>query len=191
MLSAADVRARIDALSELHLAMHGMLGAERRLRPRHRTSFNGLTILQTVTLIGLDRAGTATMGELADYANVNPATVTGMLDELEAAKIVVRQKSADDRRVTMVSLTARGKKLAAEQRQGWEARWHQAFDEVSVQDIYATALSIQRITAIFEAIANSEPVPEGPSYLDPEVSFEAEWPRRVARRDASRSSPSA
>ena len=47
-----------------------------------------------------------TVGEIARSAELTPATVTVMIDQLEAANIVQRTRSTEDRRVCNVSLTA-------------------------------------------------------------------------------------
>ena len=56
------------------------------------------------------------MRELALTADLAPATVTQMLDSLEAAGLVERGRSQSDRRVVLISLTERGAGLVAARR---------------------------------------------------------------------------
>jgi DNA-binding MarR family transcriptional regulator len=53
-------------------------------------------------------------GELAARLKVTPATVTGLLDGLERAGQVRRQRCSEDRRSVAVRLTARGAKVLSE-----------------------------------------------------------------------------
>lgn len=68
----------------------------------------GLTGPQLVVLRELDRRGEATGGELARAASVSHATVTGILDRLEKRGLVLRSRSALDKRRVPARLTEEG-----------------------------------------------------------------------------------
>jgi DNA-binding MarR family transcriptional regulator len=69
----------------------------------------------TVLMLLLDKNKNAplsrTPAELADLANVTRATMTGLIDTLERDALVTREPDADDRRMTSVTLTAKGHAL--------------------------------------------------------------------------------
>ncbi len=54
------------------------------------------------------------MRELGEELGVAVNTVTGIVDELEAKKLVSRQKSSDDRRIIRVELTPAGQEIYQE-----------------------------------------------------------------------------
>ncbi|MGA2924887.1 MAG: MarR family transcriptional regulator [Solirubrobacteraceae bacterium] len=54
------------------------------------------------------------MRELADLLVCDTSNVTGLVDRLEARGLVVRQVSAQDRRVKLLVLTAAGRRLRAQ-----------------------------------------------------------------------------
>jgi MarR family transcriptional regulator, organic hydroperoxide resistance regulator len=74
-------------------------------RSRAELARSGLTgnQLNLVSLLG--RSGPRTLGELSQELELSQSTVSGMVDRLQARGVVERTTSADDRRVTRVSLT--------------------------------------------------------------------------------------
>jgi DNA-binding MarR family transcriptional regulator len=52
-----------------------------------------------------------TPAEIAERTGVTRATITGLIDSLERARLVARTPHPGDRRMTSVALTARGEKL--------------------------------------------------------------------------------
>jgi DNA-binding MarR family transcriptional regulator len=53
------------------------------------------------------------MGRMAELLHCDPSNVTGIVDGLEDRKLAARKPSAEDRRVKVVELTAKGRKLRA------------------------------------------------------------------------------
>ena len=111
-------------LEELRTALSQMFGAERRLRGRDHAP-GELTHAHMRSLHALGEQGELTAGQLAKSADLNPASVTAMLDHLEDAGIVARSRSTSDRRVTIVSLTPQGRQLLADKSARWRARWQE------------------------------------------------------------------
>lgn len=79
---------------------------DRRLAP------HDLTHAQWVPLYKLFRGECTTMAELARDLQLDPAAVTRALDRLEAKGLVRRERSASDRRVVLIELTAEGRRVA-------------------------------------------------------------------------------
>ena len=61
-------------------------------------------------LMRLQEEDGLTQRELADLCYVTPATMTGVVDTLEREGMVVRERSADDRRVVRLRLTPVGRR---------------------------------------------------------------------------------
>ncbi len=74
-------------------------------------TFN-LTVPQLVCLRQLVFSGPSTPGNLAAKVYLSQATVTGILDRLEARELIKRERSSPDRRRVIVSLTDSGHRLA-------------------------------------------------------------------------------
>ncbi len=70
-----------------------------------------LTVPQLVCLRQLLASGTSTPGDLARMVYLSQATVTGILDRLEAHGLIERSRSSPDRRRVLVSLTETGYRL--------------------------------------------------------------------------------
>ena len=125
MTPTAATRAQTQraALDELRASVAQMFGAERRLRSRDNVP-GELTHAHIRSLHALGD-GEMTAGQLARSADLNPASVTAMLDHLEESGIVVRTRSTTDRRVCNVALTDQGRELLAAKTARWKARWAQ------------------------------------------------------------------
>jgi MarR family transcriptional regulator, organic hydroperoxide resistance regulator len=137
---------------ELRHALSHMSGAERRLRSRDHSRSGGLTFAQIRSLAALGREREMTAGQLARSADLNPATVTAMVDQLEAADIVARHRSTEDRRVCNVSLTPKGWEILEGQLARWQSMWEETLAGVSDRDLKAAVQVIQRITGLYEKI---------------------------------------
>ncbi|HEV7750543.1 MAG TPA: MarR family transcriptional regulator [Baekduia sp.] len=148
----AGVEAReLPGTEDVRLAFIELLGAERRGRARDQKCGPGdLTQTQIRALFKLDVAGESTAGDLAKAAELSPASVSAMLDHLERDGIVERSRSASDRRVVVVSLTASGRALLAETRERWRARGREALAGVSEKDLHAAADVMRRMAAMLD-----------------------------------------
>ncbi|MCA9547098.1 MAG: MarR family transcriptional regulator [Myxococcales bacterium] len=97
-----------------------ILGSLRRitraidLHSRRLAQACNLTSPQLVCLRYLATEGECTAGALARGVSLSQATITGILDRLEARGLVRRQRSAADRRQVLIELTPPGRRLASE-----------------------------------------------------------------------------
>lgn len=80
----------------------------RRLRQEAQT---GLSPSQLSALAAVDSHGPLTLGALADHERVAPPTITRVVAKLEADGFLARRRDADDRRVTRVVVTPKGRTL--------------------------------------------------------------------------------
>jgi DNA-binding MarR family transcriptional regulator len=81
----------------------------------------GVTPTQLSVLKMLHEIGDLSLGELSKEIRAHNSTVTGIVDRMEAAGLVERARSDEDRRVWIIRLSAEGKKVADKARVGpWE-----------------------------------------------------------------------
>jgi DNA-binding MarR family transcriptional regulator len=73
----------------------------------------GVTGPQIWALQTIAGAGMLSMGDLAQGMHLHVSTVTGIIDRLESAGLVTRERSAADARVMELRLTAKGKGILA------------------------------------------------------------------------------
>jgi DNA-binding MarR family transcriptional regulator len=139
-------------IEELRLAISHMSGAERRLRGRDHGRPGELTFAQIRSLAALGREREMTAGQLARSADLNPATVTAMLDHLEAAEIVARHRSTEDRRVCNVSLTPKGWDVLERKLDHWQSLWEEKLAGVSERDLRTAARVIGKVTELYDGL---------------------------------------
>jgi DNA-binding MarR family transcriptional regulator len=147
------------ALDQLRNAFSELMGAERRLRGRdqHRRSGGELSHHQVRALFQLAaEEGEMTAGCLAKNAELSPASMTAMLDQLEREGYVTRRRSEEDRRQVIVSLTERGREKMASKRAMWVEKWRGALGELS-EDELASAANVMRTIAAFLDTLGREP----------------------------------
>ncbi len=142
--------ARSSALEQVRIAMGELFGAERRLRARDQQQPGGLTQSQLRALVLLDKEEAVPAGQLARSADLNPATVTAMLDQLECNGIVERKRHPTDRRVCMVSLTSKGRDIVHDKRAAWQSLWEQRLGHLSEAELLAALRVLKTMTDIIE-----------------------------------------
>jgi DNA-binding MarR family transcriptional regulator len=80
-----------------------------------RLAQDGLTPARGEVIWLLNRHGELTQRQLGDILGCTPRNVTALVDAVEHAGFVARNRHPTDRRAVLVSLTARGRNLVA----GW------------------------------------------------------------------------
>jgi DNA-binding MarR family transcriptional regulator len=143
------VKAREDVLEELRESFRGTMAAIRRLRGRETHRAGELSFAQYSLLFCLADSELSA-GALAGAAALSPATVTQLLDGLEAAGLVARARSQRDKRVVLVSLTARGRSVLAERRENFERVWRAALEEFDARELAAASAVLGRLQDLFE-----------------------------------------
>jgi DNA-binding MarR family transcriptional regulator len=138
------------ATDELRAAVGDLLRADRRLRSRDPKRAGALSYAQVRALALLDSEQEATAGQLAKAADLTPASVTALLDQLEQDGMVQRRRSEEDRRLVVVSLTPRGSELLAQKRQLWRGCWQEATADLPARDVEAAATVMRRLARMFD-----------------------------------------
>lgn len=138
------------AYETLGRAFKAAMTAVRRLRGRETQRPGELSNAQYGLLFGLGGAHEMSARDLADAADLSPATVTQMLDHLSCAGLVQRTRSDSDKRVVLTSLTERGRDVIAAHRARVEPRWRAALADFSEDELRTAAAVLERLAAYFE-----------------------------------------
>jgi MarR family transcriptional regulator, organic hydroperoxide resistance regulator len=144
-------------MAELRAAFSELLGAERRLRGRNPARKGELSNAQVRALFHLAEGEACTSGELAKRAELSPASMTTMLDQLEADGIVERHRSETDRRQVFVTLTTAGHEALHARRQAWEQLWREELKSHPVEDIEAAARVMRSLAQMIDGVGRDSP----------------------------------
>ena len=106
----------------------------------------GLSPSQTAALATIERHGPLTPSELAERERVQRPTVTRVLARLEEAGLVERAGDPQDRRSSLVSVSAEGRELLAAVRARKDAFLARRIDALDAADREA----LERAAAILE-----------------------------------------
>jgi DNA-binding MarR family transcriptional regulator len=142
---------------QVGLAFKRAMVAVRRLRGRETQRIGQLSYAQYGLLHGLAGGCEFSARELAEQTNLSPATVTQMLEHLEAAELVTRTRSEQDRRVVLSVLTDRGAAIVAERQLEMEGRWTEALQEFSDTDLATATKVLNRVADLFESLSQEAP----------------------------------
>jgi DNA-binding MarR family transcriptional regulator len=142
---------------QLSLAFKRAMVAMRRLKGRETQRAGQLSFAQYGVLHGLAGRSDCSARALAEHSDLSPATVTQMLEALEAAGLVTRTRSERDRRVVLSELTERGAAVLAERQREFEGRWKAATDEFSDEEMAAAARVLHRVADVFESLGQDPP----------------------------------
>jgi len=135
---------------QVGLAFKRAMVAVRKLRGRETQRPGQLSYAQYGLLFGLAGACELSARELAEHADLTPATVTQMLEHLEASGLVTRTRSEQDRRVVLSQLTERGAAVVSERHAQMEPRWRAALADFSDEELEAAARVLNRLGDYFD-----------------------------------------
>ncbi|GAA0769413.1 MarR family transcriptional regulator [Clostridium subterminale] len=79
-----------------------------------RLQENGTTRVQWIALFYIGKAGEISQKELSDYMDIKESSMVRLIDRMEKEELVERRKDSEDRRITKIILTDRGKFLKEE-----------------------------------------------------------------------------
>ena len=88
------------------------LQTESRRLAREQCARHGITATQLNVLKLLQTVGDLSLSEVSKRMAATNSTVTGIIDRMVAAGLVVREQSVEDRRVWMIRLTSEGRAMA-------------------------------------------------------------------------------
>jgi MarR family transcriptional regulator, organic hydroperoxide resistance regulator len=150
-------------LAELRAAFSELMGAERRFRGRGPARPGELSNAQIRALWGLKHGEECTSGAIAKRAELSPASVTAMLDQLEREGMVTRHRSEQDRRQVIVSLTDAGHAALEAKRASWEGHWLEGLAEHSEADLETAVRVIRSMARMLDGVG-ATPAKDGGSH---------------------------
>lgn len=152
MSAVAPEKSRDAALEELRLALHEMLGAHRRLRSRDSRVTGTIGFAHYRLLSELRREGALTTSNLAQAADLAPATVTEMLDTLVGIGLVERERDGEDRRIVRVRLTQLGRREYDVKRARFTKAWARELSDLDADALEGATVVLERLTSFFERL---------------------------------------
>lgn len=147
----------------------------------NRFQGTGLSATQfmTLNLLPADGAGIA-IGELARRMNLKPATVAKTVDSLEARDMIVRVRSAPDKRLVMVKITSAGMKLQNSANSQFSRQIGKLFKAMLPEERQGLIAGLESLMHVAgrAAAGNGEATRRGAGAADPASSSSPRSPRR-------------
>jgi DNA-binding MarR family transcriptional regulator len=143
-----------DAAEQVSRSFKRAMAAVRRLRGRETSRPGELTDAQYSLLFWLRDESQMSVRDLAEAADLSPASVTEMLEGLATAGLVERRRSERDRRVVLTALTASGRGLVEERRARFEPRLRAALEPFSEDELVIAARVLERLRDLFQEISD-------------------------------------
>ena len=113
-------------------------------------SSSGLTMPQITAIRLVAHAGSLTMSQICAEMNASPSTVAGIIDRLEAAGIVERVRSEEDRRVIYVHLAAKGSEKALFAKQTMDTCFSKAFESLADDELHEIERNLDTVLKAFK-----------------------------------------
>ncbi len=121
----------------------------------------GLTTPQLLCLDALAYSGKMTLSDLAQEVNLGASTVNGIVDRLEAKKLVLRERSTKDRRKVFLEMTEKGKEVFAQAPSLLQDKLSSSLKELSKLEQTAITQSLERVVELM----NAEEVDASPNLI--------------------------
>jgi DNA-binding MarR family transcriptional regulator len=141
---------RKETLSESVEMLHRMFQAVDIFSRQTLRDF-GVTGPQIWALRTIEDADVVNMGDIAQRMHLHMSTVTGIIDRLESAKLVTRERSASDARVMELRLTPKGRAILAkapEPPRSKAARGLQRLTPKELRHVHSALLLIAKAMAV-------------------------------------------
>jgi DNA-binding MarR family transcriptional regulator len=110
-----------------------------------------ITAPQLITLLAICGHGPMTIADISKEVHLSPSTLVGIIDRLEAKKLVIRERATVDRRKVMINATEQGKSFASEAPSPLQETLAQALADLNDLEQSTIALSLERIVELMEA----------------------------------------
>ncbi|MEX3791132.1 MarR family winged helix-turn-helix transcriptional regulator [Paraburkholderia sp. BR14374] len=105
----------------------------------------GLNLQQRGVLLTLARGSAKTPAALSKLAGVHPTRMTRVLDRLEDSGLIERARNGRDRRLVNVSLTQKGRPIAARHIRVVQGAWSERLSHFSKSDFDALNVLLSRL----------------------------------------------
>ena len=112
---------------------------------------SGLTAPQLLVMQAIEKEGRPSTSTLARHIAVSQATMTRIVDRLERAELVKREKSTTDKRVVHVGLTEAGRKKLGSAPEPLQAEFLREFRKLDDWEQQMLKSSLLRIAKMMDA----------------------------------------
>jgi MarR family transcriptional regulator, organic hydroperoxide resistance regulator len=129
-------------------------------------SETGLTGSQLWVVKLLEETSPMKVSDLARRMYLNPATMVGLLDKLEAKGLVRRVRSAEDRRVVHIDLTEQGRELVNNSPEVTQSLLVKGLESITDKELQAIVDGLKSVVNILGA---SDAPPQ--LIMSPEINF--------------------
>lgn len=118
---------------------------------RKLASVTGLTPSQLMVLQQIERAGATTPSAVASALKFGQATVTNIVDRLEAAGFATRQRSERDRRQIDLSITKAGRAVLDQAPDMLQERFRERFEALATWEQAMILAGLERLGHLLDA----------------------------------------
>jgi len=115
---------------------------------RHLNARLRITGPQMLCLYSLVRDGVQTQVELVRHVELGASTVNGIIDRLEAKGLVTRERSTEDRRRVLLTVTEAGRVAALGASSLMQPNFAQALNALPELEQAAIALALERVVGL-------------------------------------------
>lgn len=140
----------VEKYEELLVAIRQIIRAI-DLRSKKLSKAVGITGPQLLVLQEVSAAPGLTSKQVSDCINLSQATVTSILDRLEAKSLLVRRRDSDDRRKVSLYLTDTGVETLKDAPKAMEDTFIEKFENIEPWEQTLLLSSVQRVAAMMNA----------------------------------------
>ncbi len=148
-----------NARPDVMLAVMKLTRSMRRRPPRPEEGGHHPGMGRTLGILAENEG--ASSRELAEVLDIRPSSLTELLTRFEGEGLVSRTTDPDDRRVIRVSLTEKGKELAAKMKAEHEERVARVNACFTEEEAVTFCAMCERLGAHLESLAGEDGAPEG------------------------------
>ncbi|TPV60955.1 MarR family transcriptional regulator [Aestuariibacter sp. GS-14] len=135
---------------ELLIALRRVIRAV-DLRSKQLSKDVGITGPQLMVLQNIQRQPGIMVKEIADNINLSPATITNILDRLEARELANRIRSTEDKRKVGVYLSEKGQQAVESAPRPLQDHFVERFSQLAEWEQSQMIATMQRIAAMMDA----------------------------------------
>lgn len=118
---------------------------------RRVATTTGLTPSQLLVLQEIDRRGETTPSAIAQALQFGQATVTNILDRLEAADLASRRRSEGDKRKILLRITAKGRQVLDAAPDLLQVRFRERFAKLTPWEQAMILSALERLSELLDA----------------------------------------
>jgi len=107
--------------------------------------------LRVLQILNYKRDGSETPKALANQMGIAQATITAIVDKLEAFGLIARQRSETDRRKMNVVITEKGRQHVRDAPDALQQRFVRAFDRMQSWEQAQLVASLERVASMLDA----------------------------------------